>query len=71
MDCARRGGTAPAAMSAANEAAVALFLAGEIGYNDIYDRVADAVVRTAFVPAPALDDILAADAEARRLVKER
>ena len=71
MDCARRGGTAPAAMSAANEAAVALFLAGRIGFNDIYDRVAAAVERTAFIAEPTLDDVLAADGEARRLVYER
>ncbi len=70
MDCARRGGTAPAAMSAANEAAVALFLAGKIGYNDICDRVAEAAARTPFISDPTLDDILAADAEARRLVNE-
>ncbi len=71
MDCARRGGTAPAAMSAANEAAVALFLARKIGFNDIYDRVADAVERTAFVPVPTLEDILAADGDARRLVYKK
>ena len=71
MDCARRGGTAPAVMSAANEAAVAQFLAGKIGYNDIYDQVADAVARMPFVAEPSLDDILAADAEARRLAAER
>ena len=68
IDCARRGGTAPAVMSAANEAAVALFLGGKIGYNDIYDRVADAVERVAFLPSPSLGDILAADGEARHLV---
>ena len=71
MDCARRGGIAPAVMSAANEAAVALFLAGKIGYNDIYDRVAAAVERAPALTDPALDDILAADAEARRLVLEQ
>ncbi len=71
MDCARRGGVAPAVMSAANEAAVALFLAGKIGYNDIYDRVAAAVERAGEIPDPALDDILTADAEARRLVLEQ
>ncbi len=68
MDCARKGGTAPAVMSAANERAVALFLAGKIGYNDIYDKVADAVARMPFIAAPTLDDILAVDEEARRLV---
>ena len=71
MDCARQGGIAPAVMSAANEAAVALFLAGKIGYNDIYDRVADAVARMPDMPDPTLDDILAADAQARRLVNGR
>ena len=71
MDCARRGGVAPAVMSAANEEAVALFLAGRIGYNDIYDRVVEAVARVPGVADPTLDDILAADGEARRLVAER
>ena len=71
MDCARRGGVAPAVMSAANEEAVALFLAGRIGYNDIYDRVAEAVARVPGVADPTLDDILAADGEARRLMTER
>lgn len=69
MDCARQGGLAPAVMSAANEAAVALFLQGRIGYNDIYDRVAAAVAAAPKMAAPTLDDILAADEEARRLVK--
>ncbi len=71
MDCARRGGLAPAVMSAANEAAVALFLAGKIGYNDIYDRVAATVERIPNRADPALDDILAADEEARRLAGGR
>ena len=68
MDCARKGGLAPAVMSAANERAVALFLAGRIGYNDIYDRVAQAVERLPNVAEPTLEDILAADEQARRLV---
>ena len=70
MDCARRGGTAPAAMSAANETAVALFLARRLGYNAIYDRVAEAVERVAFEAEPSLEDILAADEAARRYVAE-
>ena len=71
MDCARLGGLAPAVMSAANEAAVALFLRHQLGYNEIYDRVAEAVQRVPNVPDPSLDDILAADGEARRLVLQR
>lgn len=70
MECARRGGLAPAVMSAANEAAVGLFLKGRIGYNEIYDRVAAAVAAAPVVASPSLEDILAADGEARRYVLE-
>ncbi|MCD8321598.1 MAG: 1-deoxy-D-xylulose-5-phosphate reductoisomerase [Oscillospiraceae bacterium] len=71
MDCARRGGLAPAVMSAANEAAVGLFLQGKIGYNEIYDRVAAAVQTAPVMSEPTLEDILAADEQARRQVMER
>ena len=71
MDCARRGGTAPCVMSAANEAAVALFLGHRLGYNEIYDRVAEAVESLPFIAEPTLEDILAADEAARRFVTER
>ncbi|MCD7846345.1 MAG: 1-deoxy-D-xylulose-5-phosphate reductoisomerase [Oscillospiraceae bacterium] len=71
MDCARQGGLAPAVMSAANEAAVGLFLRGEIGYNEIYDRVAAAVQAGPVMAEPTLEDILAADEQARRQVLER
>lgn len=71
MDCARRGGTAPAVLSAANEAAVALFLARRLGYNEIYDCVAAALGSIDFIAEPSLEDILAADAEARAFVRER
>ena len=70
-DCARRGGTAPAVLSAANEAAVALFLARRLGYNEIYDCVAAALGSIDFIAEPSLEDILAADAEARAFVRER
>jgi 1-deoxy-D-xylulose-5-phosphate reductoisomerase len=58
-------------LSAANEEAVALFLRGAIGFNEIYDRVAAALESAAYDPRPELDAILAADAEARRLVRGR
>lgn len=66
--CARRGGNAPAVMSAANEAAVGLFLGHRIGYNDIYDRVEAAVRRIDYVEKPSLTDILEADKAAREFV---
>lgn len=68
IDCARRGGNAPAVMSAANEAAVGLFLARRIGYNEIYDRVFAAVAGIEFIARPTLDQILASDAAAREFV---
>ena len=71
MECARRGGTAPTVLSAANEAAVALFLARAIGFNEICDCVDAALQRIELVSAPSLADIEAADAAGRRFVKER
>ena len=70
MDCAREGGTAPCVMSAANEAAVALFLQNRLGYNQIYDSVLAAVESIEIVRKPDLEAILAADEAARVFVRE-
>ena len=70
MDCARAGGTAPCVMSAANEAAVALFLQHRLGYNQIYDSVLAAVESIEIVRKPDLETILAADEAARVFVRE-
>ena len=70
MDCAREGGTAPCVMSAANEAAVALFLQHRLGYNQIYDSVLAAVESIEIVRKPDLEAILAADEAARIFVRE-
>jgi 1-deoxy-D-xylulose-5-phosphate reductoisomerase len=71
MACARRGGAAPCVMSAANEAAVALFLARRIGFNDIYDIVRQAVEELGKLPADTLEEILEADRAARELVNRK
>ena len=71
MDCARRGGNAPAVMSAANEAAVGAFLKGKLGYNEIYESVAWVLGRIGFIAEPSLEEIIASDGEARTLFKER
>ncbi|MCD8240590.1 MAG: 1-deoxy-D-xylulose-5-phosphate reductoisomerase, partial [Oscillospiraceae bacterium] len=68
IDAARRGGTAPAVLSAANEAAVALFLQGEIPFGKIYECVAAALDSIETGTADTLDTILAADALARNYV---
>ena len=70
MDCAREGGTAPCVMSAANEAAVALFLQHRLGYNQIYDSVLAAVESIEIIRKPDLEAILAADEAARIFVRE-
>ncbi len=70
MDCARRGGTAPAVLSAANEEAVALFLHEKLGFNRIYDSVAAAVSALAEDGDVTLESLRAADAAARAHVKE-
>lgn len=69
MDCARKGGTAPCIMSAANEVAVHKFLREEIGYNRIYDAAAAAVEAVPSVDTEDLDEIIAADTAAREFVK--
>ena len=67
--CAKEGGTACAVMNGANEEAVAMFLRDEIGFYDIYTRVAEAVQRVPFIRQPDLEQILCADALARQAVK--
>ena len=59
------GGSAPAVLNAANEIAVAAFLAGHIPFTLIAGYVADVLAATA-LPAPAtLAEVIAVDAEAR------
>ncbi len=63
----RVGASAPAVLSAANEVAVEAFLAGRIGWRTIPD-VAEATLSRHDGAMPAtVDDVIAADAEARRL----
>jgi 1-deoxy-D-xylulose-5-phosphate reductoisomerase len=66
-DVLREGGTAPAILNAANEVAVAAFLDGHLPFLGIA-RLNEAVLEALQVgPEGSLADVLAADAEARRL----
>ncbi len=69
MDCAKLGGTACPAMNGANEEAVALFLADKIGFYDIHRLVSGAVEADSFIQEPTLEEILRADALARKYVR--
>ena len=62
----RAGGTAPAVLNAANEVAVESFLAGRLRFIEIA-RVTESVMQRATIePASRLDDVIAADAQARK-----
>ena len=62
---ARSGGIVPAVMNAANEMAVAAYLAGKGHFLDIFRTVGKAVEQAATVAQPSLDEIIAADGEIR------
>jgi 1-deoxy-D-xylulose-5-phosphate reductoisomerase len=64
----RRGGTAGAALNAANEAAVARFLDGSIRFLDIPRACRAALDHHPFDPRPGLDDLWKVDAWARQEV---
>ena len=63
----RAGGLAPATLNAANEVAVEAFLAGRIRWIDIPDVLSAVLDRHNGATASTLDDVLGADADARRL----
>lgn len=61
----RQGGTAPAILNAANEEAVAAFLAGHIGFWDIPSCNEVILSTVPNGPVESLDHLMAVDAEAR------
>ena len=65
LEAGREGGTYPAVLSAADEAAVELFLEQRIGFLDIATLVEDTLEQHQSTPHPSLEEILAADAWAR------
>ncbi|WP_197063504.1 1-deoxy-D-xylulose-5-phosphate reductoisomerase [Novosphingobium malaysiense] len=69
-EAAQAGGAIPAVLNAANEVAVAAFLAGQISFTRIAAQVED--VLNAYMPvAPAcLSDVLAVDGEARERARQ-
>jgi 1-deoxy-D-xylulose-5-phosphate reductoisomerase len=64
------GGTHPCAYNAANEVAVAAFLAGRLPFLGIADVVEETLTAADGAPAGDLDELVQADAEARRLAEE-
>jgi 1-deoxy-D-xylulose-5-phosphate reductoisomerase len=65
QEAARIGGLRPASLNAANEAAVAAFLEGELNFAQIPAVIESVMATTSGGEIGDLDDVLAADAEAR------
>ncbi|HEY6516761.1 MAG TPA: 1-deoxy-D-xylulose-5-phosphate reductoisomerase [Steroidobacteraceae bacterium] len=68
---ARAGGLTPVALNAANEVAVPAFLERRLNFPGIAAVIEEVVTRCPAGAIAGLDDVLAADAEARRLASER
>ncbi len=67
-EVARRGGTCGAVLNAANEAAVARFLAGELAFLDVPRACRAALDQHHYSPAPTLAELAACDRRARQEV---
>jgi 1-deoxy-D-xylulose-5-phosphate reductoisomerase len=66
----KKGGAWPCALNAADEVAVAAFLERQIPFLGIPEVVEKVLERTLRVKIEKMDDVLAADVEARRIAKE-
>jgi len=69
LEAGRAGGTVPAVMNAANEIAVAAFLAGEARFFDIEETVAAAIAAHTKEPLRSIEQVEDADAWARRFAR--
>lgn len=67
----RAGGILPTVYNAANEEAVAAFLAGKIGFLDICDLISAAVEAGKNINDPDVEQILEAERAARELVRSK
>jgi 1-deoxy-D-xylulose-5-phosphate reductoisomerase len=68
---AREGGTGPAVLNAANEVGVEAFLAGRIGFLEIGEINEFVLEKGGGGKADSLEAVLTADAQGRRLARER
>jgi 1-deoxy-D-xylulose-5-phosphate reductoisomerase len=66
----KKGGALPCALNAADEVAVGAFLAGRLTFPGIPEVIERVLGRTPRMRFERMDDVLAADTEARRMAKE-
>jgi len=67
---AEEGGAKPIALNAADEVAVAAFLSGEIGFNEIATTIEAVLGETKQVHPESIKEVLACDSESRRLARQ-
>jgi len=65
----RRGGTAPAVLNAANEIAVESFLDNRLAFTGIPEVIENVLAESAVEPLASLEQVYAADIEARALAR--
>jgi 1-deoxy-D-xylulose-5-phosphate reductoisomerase len=70
-EAAEAGGAKTVALNAADEVAVAAFLEGGIGFNEIPRIIEDVLAGTSSGQLESIGKVLEADAEARRLAQQR
>jgi 1-deoxy-D-xylulose-5-phosphate reductoisomerase len=66
----KKGGALPCALNAADEIAVAAFLERRLPFLGIPEVIERVLARTPKIKLSAIEDVLAADVEARRMAKE-
>ena len=64
-----QGGGAPCMLNAADEEAVAAFLDGRIGFQGIAEVIEATLEKAPTAPMHSIEEVLAADGEARRLAR--
>jgi 1-deoxy-D-xylulose-5-phosphate reductoisomerase len=70
QEAARNGGLQPVILNAANEVAVQAFLDRSLNFLDIAAVIETVITKAANGPIRSLDDVLQADADARRCAQE-
>ena len=70
FEALEKGGNAPCILNAANEIVVAAFLREEIGFLEMSDIIAEAMVKADFVRKPTLEDYVNTDKMSRIITEE-
>lgn len=65
-----QGGNMPCVLNAANEVVVSAFLREQVGFLQMSDIIESCLAKVAYIAHPALPDLVATDAETRRLAEK-